>query len=395
MMKDILFRNGTIYTGSGEIIRGDLLVRNGRIDAIVPEGDAGSWNALSLETQIVEAYGRKIVPGFIDIHTHGGFNVDVNAATPEELHTLGKFHASNGTTGWLCSILTDTREQTLAAIDSAKEAMADPVDGAELLGIHLEGPFLSYAYKGAMPPELLRDGDVGLYREYQDEAEGKVLYMTVAPEIPGAIDLIRAVSGEVVIAIGHSDADYETAVKAIRAGAKAATHTFNAMRPLEHHEPGILGAVLTEDIYCEAICDGRHLHPATVKLILACKGYDKVVAITDSIQAAGLPDGNYRLGINDVVVKDGDAKLAGTDTRAGSTLTSGQGMRNLLKFTGKPLEKILPLLTKNPAALLGIDDHKGSIDIGKDADIVILDDELGVVSTYVGGRLVYDASEGL
>ena len=155
------------------------------------------------------------------------------------------------------------------------------------------------------------------------------------------------------------------------------------------HRPGIMGAVLERPIYCEVICDGRHLHPGTVRMLLACKGWDKVVAITDSIQAAGLPDGHYKLGVNDVVVEDGDAKLASNGVRAGSTLTTGQALKNLVKFTGESVERVLPLLTANPARLVGLSYRKGSIAPGKDADLVVLDEELNVRETYVAGRLVY------
>ncbi len=150
-----------------------------------------------------------------------------------------------------------------------------------------------------------------------------------------------------------------------------------------------MGAVLESDIYCEAICDGRHLHPATVRMLLKAKGYDRVIAVTDSIMAAGLPDGDYKLGVNDIVVEDGDAKLADTGVRAGSTLTTGQALRNLVHFTGQPVERVLPLLTENPARMLGIFGRKGSLEPGKDADLVVLDKALQVKATYVGGRAVY------
>ena len=195
------------------------------------------------------------------------------------------------------------------------------------------------------------------------------------------------------VSIGHSGADYETSRKAIANGVAAATHTGNVMRLLHQHEPAIWGAVLEDDeVYCETICDGRHLHPGTVRLILKTKGTDRVVAVTDSIMAAGLPDGNYKLGVNDVVVVDGDAKL--TDgTRAGSTLTSGQALKNLLAFTGRPLEEILPLLTENPARLIGVYDRVGSLDEGKDADLVILDEACCVEAAYVKGEPCFSRQE--
>lgn len=382
-MEQLLFTNGRVYR-DGQFRREDVLAEDGKLSfpGIPPEG-----------CRVVDLKGAMLVPGFLDLHTHGGDNVDVNAATAEDFAQISRFFARNGTTGWLCSILTDTEEQTLWSIGQAREAMAAPIAGARLLGIHLEGPFLSPEYKGAMPEHLLRKGDAALFRRYQQAAGGTVRYLTVAPEVEGVVDMIREISGEVAVAIGHSGADYETAIRAIDAGARACTHTFNAMGLFHQHRPSIMGAVLERPVYCEAICDGRHLHPGTVRMLLACKGWDRVAAVTDSIQAAGLPDGRYKLGVNDVVVEDGDAKLASNGVRAGSTLTTGQALKNLAAFTGQPVERVLPLLTLNPARLIGMEERKGSIAPGKDADLVVLDDQLNVKQTYVSGVCVYAGEE--
>ena len=194
------------------------------------------------------------------------------------------------------------------------------------------------------------------------------------------------------VAIGHSGADYETARRAIEGGAMAATHTGNAMRLLHQHEPAIWGAVLEDEkVYCEMICDGLHLHPGTVRLIIKTKGMDRVVAVTDSIMAAGLPDGNYKLGVNDVVVVNGDARLANGQSRAGSTLTAGRALKNLLAFTGRPLEEIVPLLTENPAKLLGVYGRTGSLEEGKNGDLVVLDEDCRIAATYVRGECCVSA----
>lgn len=380
-MKRTRFTNGRVYV-DGRFQDTDLLVEDGRIAGFGGRAD-----------ETVDLGGRLLVPGFLDLHTHGGDGVDVNAATAEDLAKIGRFFARNGTTGWLCSILTDTEEQTLWCIGQARAAMAAPVTGAQLMGIHLEGPFLSTEYKGAMPEHLLRKGNAELFRKYQDAAGGAVRYLTVSPEVAGVVDMIGELSGHVTIAIGHSGADYETACAAIDKGAAACTHTFNAMGLFHQHRPGIMGAVLERPVMCEAICDGRHLHPGSVRMLLACKGWDKVVAITDSIQAAGLPDGHYKLGVNDVVVVDGDAKLASNGVRAGSTLTTGQALKNLVQFTGESVEKVLPLLTSTPARLIGMDYRKGSIAPGKDADLAALDQDLNVTATYVAGQCVFAAQE--
>ena len=338
--------------------------------------------------EVYNAAGKKLVPGFLDIHTHGAVGVDVNGASAEGLGKIAKFFAGNGTTSFLASVLTDTAEQTNWCLDRCREYRQSGALGSELLGVHLEGPFLASAYKGAMPEHLLKTGDAGLLRAYQERAEGCVRYLTVSPEVEGVIGLIpEAKKLGIVTAIGHSGADYETAMAAISAGAAAATHTFNAMQLLHQHRPAILGAVLESDVYCEAICDGRHLHPGIVRLLLKVKGLDRVVAITDSIMAAGLPDGNYHLGVNEVVVEDGDAKLASDGTRAGSTLTQNTALKNLLAWTGLALEEVLPLLTENPARLIGVFDRKGSIADGKDADLVVLNRENEVEDVFVRGRL--------
>lgn len=345
--------------------------------------------ALEDGVKVYDAEGKKVVPGFLDIHTHGAVGVDVNAATAEELGKIGHFMATQGTTSWLCSVLTDTKEQTLWCIDEFKKHKKLENDGADLLGIHLEGPFLAKEFKGAMPEHLLRDADVELLKEYQEAAEGNIRYLTVSPEIEGIVDAIPAVRDlGIVVAIGHSGADYDTSMKAIENGAASCTHIFNAMKLLHQHFPAIMGAAMESDIYCEAICDGRHLHPGVVRLLIKTKGLDKVVAVTDSIMTAGLPDGNYKLGVNEVVVVDGDAKLASNGVRAGSTLTTGQALKNIMKFTGRPIEEVLQLLTVNPAKLIGVFDKKGSIADGKDADLVVLDEENNVTDTFVRGKQV-------
>lgn len=362
-----------------EIKAMDVCIEDGLITAIV--------NPRNHDDGLVyDMKGNTAVPGFIDIHTHGGAGVDVNAADREGFEKIGHFFATQGTTSWLCSILTDTKEQTKKSIGYATEHMKDHKNCASLLGIHLEGPFLAKEYKGAMPEHLLISPDAALLEEYQQCAGGNIRYITVSPEVAGVPDMIPEMQRlGMTVAIGHSGADYETAWECIRSGAAAATHTFNAMKLLHQHFPAIMGAVIESDIYCEAICDGRHLHPGTVRFLLKAKGYDRVIAVTDSIMAAGLPDGEYMLGVNEVVVTDGDAKLKYGGSRAGSTLTTGKALKNLIEFTGRSLEEIIPLLTKNPAKLLNVYDRIGSIATGKDADIVILDKDYNVCDTFVKG----------
>ena len=296
--------NGKVFL-DGSFQEKTVGIEDGRIH-ILPKEEMPKEGA-----KVYDAEGKRVVPGFLDIHTHGAVGVDVNAATAEELGKIGHFMATQGTTSWLCSVLTDTKEQTLWCIDEFKKHKAMENAGADLLGIHLEGPFLAKEFKGAMPEHLLRDADVELLKEYQEAAEGNIRYLTVSPEIDGIVDAIPAMKDlGIVVAIGHSGADYDTSMKAIENGAASCTHIFNAMKLLHQHFPAIMGAAMESDIYCEAICDGRHLHPGVVRLLLKTKGIDRVVAITDSIMAAGLPDGNYKLGVNEVVVLYGDAKMS-------------------------------------------------------------------------------------
>ena len=380
----VLLKNGTVYHNH-RWEQMNVLLADGRIARLYAEGSEAERE--------IDLTGKLLVPGFIDIHTHGAVGVDVNGADAAGLEKISRFFASQGTTSWLCSVLTDTREQTLRAIAAYREwKESENHQGANLMGIHLEGPFLCSAYKGAMPEHLLRKPDLALLQEYQAAAGGDVRYITVSPEAEGVVEAIPAMKAlGIQVAIGHSGADYETARRAIANGARAATHTGNAMRLLHQHEPAIFGAVLEDDdVYCEAICDGRHLHPGTVRFFMKMKGRGRFVAVTDSIMAAGLPDGQYKLGVNDVLVKDGDAKLP-DGTRAGSTLTTGQALRNLSNFTGKNLTELLPALTENPAQLIGVYDRVGSIAPNKDADIVVLNDSCQVERTFVKGEERFSA----
>lgn len=341
----------------------------------------------------VNGAGFKLVPGFIDAHTHGGGGVDVNAADEEGLERIAAFFAAQGTTAWNASVLTDTEEATLRCIEVINKVCDKTGYGAQLLGVHMEGPFLNPQYKGAMPEHLLRKGDMAFLQRCIDAAGENLRYLTVSPEIPGVLSLIETYADKIAIAIGHSAATYDEAMEAFHHGVRSTTHTFNGMRLFHQHEPAIMGAALESDCWCEAICDGRHLHPGTVRMLLKCKGWDKVIAVTDSIMAAGLPNGNYKLGINDIVVMNGDAQLAHGNSRAGSTLTMIQALRNIMTFTGEPLEKVLPLLTENVAKALRLDQRKGHIAIGMDADLVLLNSQLEVCKTIVGGQIVYSASE--
>ena len=368
--------NGQVYV-DGAFQNVILHIVDGKIEfaGSVPQG-----------AERVDAKGARIVPGFIDTHMHGAVGVDVNGATAEDLETIGKFLAQHGTTAFQGSVLTDTQEQTEWCIGQFKDYRSAPREGAELVGIHLEGPFLAKAYKGAMPEHLLQNSNIGLVRHYQELAQGGIRYITLSPELPGVLDMIPELRKlGITVGIGHSGATYDQAMEAISLGATVGTHVGNAMRLFHQHEPAIFGAVMESDVYCETICDGRHLVPGTVRMYFKCKGPQRIVAITDSIMAAGLPDGNYHLGVNDVVVKDGDAKLQSDGTRAGSTLTQDTALQNMLAWLPLSLEEILPTLTENPAREMGLWETKGSIAPGKDADLVFLNENAEITQVYTRG----------
>lgn len=331
-----------------------------------------------------------VMPGFIDVHTHGGGGMDVNhIQSVEDVDKLSLFYASHGVTSVQLSLVTDTEENMTRLCRILGEAAEKELSGAELTGIHLEGPFLSDEYKGSMPASLIVDPDPELFQRYYDAAKGHIGYITLAPERNGAMDFISLLRSKgVVVSMGHSSAEYETALEAIGRGVTSSTHTFNAMKLFHMHRPAISGAALeSDDVYAEIISDGFHLHPGAVRLILKTKGLEKVVAITDSIMAAGLPDGEYSLGVNDVVVVNGDAKLH-NGVRAGSTLTLDKAFRNLMAFTGKGPEELWHILSGNQAKMLGLGD-RGEIAVGKRGDFVVLDKDYEVAETIKKGKTVY------
>lgn len=371
--------NGQVYLNR-RFENATVCLEDGKIHLVDQAGKDGT---------IFDVRGMKVVPGFIDTHTHGAVGVDVNGATAEDLEKISCFMASHGTTSWLCSVLTDTQEQTQWCIEQFMLHKKLEQNGADLVGIHLEGPFLAPQYKGAMPEHLLKRNDIPLVRHYQQLAQGNIRYITISPELDGVQDMIPTLRQlGMVVGIGHSGATYDQAMSAIGLGATVGTHVGNAMRLFHQHEPAIFGAVMESDVYCETICDGRHLVPGSVRMYAKCKGLERIVAITDSIMAAGLPDGDYHLGVNDVVVIDGDAKLKSDGTRAGSTLTQDVALKNMVAWLPNSLEEILMTLTENPAKEMGLWDSKGSIADGKDADLVLLDDECNICHVFARGKQV-------
>ncbi len=333
-----------------------------------------------------------LAPGFLDIHIHGGAGVDSMCASTDELPRLGEFLTKHGVTGYFPTTVAAPLDEICAALDRLADAIERPPKNggspvqARPLGIHLEGPFLSHKRRGVHPPEFLISPTVEIFDRIWQAARGHVRMMTIAPEIPGAMEVIAAAARRnVCVSIGHSDAELPTAQQAVKAGARHATHTFNAMRPLDHREPGILGEVLSDDnVTADLIADGIHVSPEVVKVFLHAKGHERAVLITDAISATGMPEGRYQLGPIEVEVKDG--KCTANNSLAGSVLTMDRAVRNVTKFSEWSLREAVRAATLNPAIAVRMDDARGILKSGASADFTVLNSKGEVLKTIVAGR---------
>ncbi len=327
------------------------------------------------EAKVFDFPGATLGPAFFDVHIHGAKGHDVMEATAEALDAIGGFLAQHGTASYLATTVTSPLDATLHSLNGLAKLIAKPpVAGrAKAIGIHLEGPFLSHVKRGVQPPEHLLAPNIATFDKFFEAAEGHIRLMTIAPELPGAVELTaHATARGVRVSLGHSNATAAETKAAIAAGATSATHTFNAMRPLDHREPGVLGTVLTDDsVFAELICDGIHVAPEIVKLWWRAKGAEQGILVTDAMSAAGMPDGEYQLGGFAVQVANGRAMARGV--LAGSVLTLDRALTNFIAFTGAPLEEALRLLTVNPATMTGLGDLAGSIAVGQRASFVAVD----------------------
>ena len=290
--------------------------------------------------------------GLIDIHTHGGGGFDFNSARHEEIGRILDFYKANGVSGVLATIMTDEPAVMLRQLRRIAKVAAER---KEILGVHLEGPFLSSEKAGVMPKEFLRAPNLRFFDECQEAAGGIIKMITVAPELYGGIAFIKEMTKrKIVVSLGHSNADYATAMEGVKAGASCFTHLFNAMRPLSHRETGIVGAALLSNCYVEIICDGVHLSPETVRLISKIKDKEKIILVTDSVAGAGMGDGEFAIGNQNIILKNGRITLCGSDTLAGSALTAAQAVKNFAEFTGHSESDAQNCMTKNPKKLLNI-----------------------------------------
>ena len=369
-----------IYAESGIIENGMVTIEDGRI---IQLDEASGGETLD--------FGEAILfPGLIDIHVHGGGGFDVMDATPEAICGLARYKATEGVTAFCPTTVTTSLEKTETAIKSVKAAAAINTDGARLLGTFCEGPYINEVYKGAHPPQFIREVNLDEIAALLDAGEGTIGSFAIAPEKNGADKLISyLLSRDIYPRIGHSAATYAEAQKAIDLGARTFIHTFNAMSPISHREVGMAGAALVDDrAYCELICDFIHVSPEAVRLAYKCKGADKIVLITDAMKAAGLPDGLYKLGELDVVVQDGICRTL-DGTLASSTVSMIGAVKNMTSL-GVPLAESLLMATANPAKAVGIFDETGSIAIGKLADFTVVDDDFNIVFVMSNGRILVD-----
>ncbi len=356
-----------------------------------PGARIGPWHneVIHLDGQFLDGRGCKLLPGFIDAHIHGGGGADVMDATADSLEAICRFVAQHGVTGFYATTVTASHADTLAAVANvARFADEARQTGARILGVHLEGPYISPQFPGAQNPAFARPPSIQEFEELL--AVGPVRMITLAPEEAGAGALIeKALAAGVRVALGHTAATFEQTSAAVDAGASQATHTYNAMTGLHHRQPGAVGAVLSDDrVYAQLIADGIHVHPTAMRILGRCKGPARTLLISDAIRAAGMGSGRYDMGGLSVIVEDGACRLE-DGTLAGSVLTLDVALRNFLTATGWSLAEAWPVTSLSQAQMMGVDNEVGRIEVGLRADLTLLDAEAQVVATIVGGQLAY------
>ncbi len=376
-----------LYSPDEVIERPLVLIQDGRILEVTSRAS----KELPEETRLVDFGDAILVPGFLDIHIHGGAGHDVMANDSNGLLAFETLITKHGIAGYLPTTVTAPLDQTLAALDRLADSIENrdkegATGRARPLGIHLEGPFISHVKRGVHPSEDLLPPSLATFERFWQAARGQIKVMTIAPELEGALEVIAEASRRgVCVSIGHSNADIKSALAGVAAGARHATHTFNAMRPLDHREPGIIGEVLVDArLSADIIADGVHVDPVVVRLFLNSKGSDGAVLITDATAATGMPEGRYQLGSLDVEVKDG--KCTADGKLAGSVLTMDRAVRNVVKFADWKLQKAIRLATHNPARVLGLA-QRGKLEAGCDADLVVLNANGEVKHTIIAGAV--------
>jgi N-acetylglucosamine-6-phosphate deacetylase len=378
----LVITGGLVVTPSDLLDDCDVAIEDGTIAGVGP--GLGAHGA----DEAIDARGRIVAPGFIDIHVHGSAGHDTMDGTAEAIEGMARFFASHGVASFCPTTMTMPAEDIMQAVKVVHECQQRRLKGAQPIGVHLEGPYIDAAKKGAQPAQYVRTARSLDYRGFF--SLGNIRLVSLAPELDENKELIGfARSRGASVAVGHSSASYEQVKEAVRLGLNQATHTFNQMEGLHHRKPGTVGAaLLLDDVYAQLIADGIHLHPAVVDMVVRLKGPEKAVLITDAIRGAGMPNGEYELGGQAIVVQDGAVRLA-DGTLAGSCLTLDAAVRNVLEFTDCDLAEALQMATLTPARSIGLAHRKGSLEPGKDADVVLLDQALEVVTTVVMGEVAY------
>ncbi|MFD8911141.1 N-acetylglucosamine-6-phosphate deacetylase [Streptomyces sp. NPDC059575] len=383
MAPSLVLTGARVVLPTGVVDDGRVSVEGTRITAAGPAEAAAPAPA---GAEMLDASGHWLVPGFVDLHNHGGGGASFAGGSAEDALTAVRTHRAHGTTTLVASTVTDD----LDLLARRAGLLGELAEQGEIAGIHFEGPFISPCRKGAHSEALLRDPDPAEVRKLLDAARGQARMVTLATELPGGLDSVRLLAEQgVIAAVGHTDASYEQTVEAIDAGATVATHLFNAMPPLGHRAPGPITALLEDErVTVELIDDGVHLHPAALQLAFHHAGADRVAFITDAMDAAGVGDGRYLLGPLEVEVSDGVARLVEGGSIAGSTLTLDRAFRRAVTVDRLPVTDVVTALSANPARLLGLSDRIGSLEPGKDADLVLLDAEFAVKGVMRRGEWV-------
>ncbi|MDK9852737.1 N-acetylglucosamine-6-phosphate deacetylase [Staphylococcus equorum] len=381
-MAEYVIENGRIYTEEEIIERGYIIVKN---DKITDVGKGDYEGALTT----YDAQGQHVLPGFIDIHMHGGYGEDAMDASYDGLKHLAESLLSEGTTSYLATTMTQSDENITKALENIIEyqKQQNVLKAADIVGIHLEGPFISEHKVGAQNPAYVQRPSIEKVQQFQKTANNQIKVITFAPEVEGAHETLEALHDQIRFSIGHTVATFDETNEAVARGAKHVTHLYNAGTPFEHREPGVFGAAWTNDsLSTELIVDGIHSHPTAIQIAYKQKGNTRFFLITDAMRAKGMPDGEYDLGGQNVIVKGSEARLA-SGALAGSILKMNEGLKNLIQYTGDSLDNLWRVTSLNQAIALNIESQKGSLKVGKDADIVIVDDEITVQTTIKAGEI--------
>lgn len=375
----MIIKDANIFTQDNRFVKGSVVVENGRFVNIAEQPEHTGE-----VMEVIEAKGLYMIPGLVDIHFHGCMGADMCDGTKEALDVITQYEASVGVTSVCPATMTIPKDELSAVMKNAGAYAYH--GGAHLVGINMEGPFISPAKKGAQAAENIMHCDYEYFSQLQDAAGGLIKLVDIAPEEAGAMEFIDKVKGTVVVSLAHTASDYDTAMEAIAHGASHATHLYNAMPPLNHRNPGVIGAVRDSDsCHVELICDGVHIHPSVIRATFAMFGAQRMILISDSMRATGLDDGEYTLGGQPVTVKGNLATLH-DGTIAGSATNLMDCMRFAVKHAGLPLETAVMCATANPAKEIGIFDEVGSIAVGKKADFVLLDQDLNLAGVYIDGK---------